>query len=109
MSAAAGPYSLSASTRCLEARGASVARVRPLDTHLRRLRDLAQRTSREARVGKQSVGLAFARSEAGAELLVELLTVPNMTYRLAQRSNVVLMYKPASRAALADAVACLRT
>lgn len=107
--AAAARYSLSATTRCLEARGASVKPVRPLDSQLRQLRDLAQRTSREARLGRQSVGLAFTQSEANAELLVELLAVPNNAYRVVQRRNVVLMYKLGSRAALADTVECLRS
>lgn len=102
-------YSLAATTRCLEANGASVARLRPLDTQLRQLRDLAQRTSREARFGGQSVGLAFVESESGATLLVELLTVPNTRYRLDRRRNVVLMYRPQARAAHDRAVGCLRT
>ena len=106
---AAAPYSLRATTQCLERRGAAVARVRPLDSSLRALRDLSQRTSREARFGQQSISLAFAKSDTGAALLVELLRRPRDPYRFDRRRNVVLMYRPGTRAALADVVACLRS
>ena len=82
--------------------------VRALDSQMRQLRDLAQRTSREVRIGTRSIGLAFTRTVGDATILVELLTVPNDVYRIVRLRNVVLMYKPVARPAFAAASACLR-
>src|SRR5947209_19794784 len=101
-------YSLTLTSRCLVQHGAKVGRVRPLDTRLRALRDLAQRNSIQADFKTGRVGLAFSKSEADAKLLVELLTVPNDPYVLVRRANVVLIYKRAQKRAFTTAVSCLR-
>jgi hypothetical protein len=101
-------YSLGATTRCLEARGAVVEAIRPRDSRLRALRDLAQRTSQEARIGSKVVGLAFLPTAERAQLLVELLTVPRDPYRVERRTNVVLLARPRDRGAAAIVVGCLR-
>ncbi len=101
-------YSLAATVACLQSRGAVVARVRPVDTRLRALRDLAQRISRVARVGSGTLGFAVARDSGQAQVLAELLAVPDDPYRIAVRGNVVLMYRPSSRRAFAVALSCLR-
>jgi hypothetical protein len=108
--AATATYSLRATSRCLAAHGAIVGRVRPLDSRLRSLRDLAQRTSIQAEYKTGRVGLAFGTSESGAKLLVELLTVPKdpLRYVLVRRANVVLMYRTKHKAAFRSAQACLR-
>jgi len=103
-------YSLDATSRCLAKHGAKVGRLRPLDTRLRAMRDLAQKTSIQADFKKGRVGLAFATSESGAKLLVELLTVPRdpLKYVLVRKGNVVLMYRSAHKPAFTAATACLR-
>jgi hypothetical protein len=101
-------YSLSATSRCLLRQGATVGRIVPLDRRLRALRDLAQRNSIQAVFGKARVGIAFARSQSQAKLLVELLTVPKDPYLLVRRANVVFLYKLAQKRAFTAAVSCLR-
>jgi len=102
------PYSLAASTRCLRANGATVARVQPRNARLRALRDLAQRTSREVRVGSRIVGIAFVERSSDAELLIDLLRVPSDPYRLQRRQNVIMMARPRDRRAAALVTSCLR-
>jgi hypothetical protein len=82
--------------------------VKPRDSRLRALRDLAQRTSLEADFKSGRVGIAFSKSAADAKLLFELLTVPKDPYRLVRRNNAVLMYKPAHRRAFNVTVGCLK-
>lgn len=59
-------------------------------------------------MGGQLVGVAFVASEPDAELLAELLRVPNNPYRVTIEENVVLMYQPAAARALTTVVDCLR-
>lgn len=101
-------YSLSATSKCLARHGAKVGPVKPRDSRLRALRDLAQRNSIEADFKAGRVGIAFSKSTDDAKLLVELLTVPKDPYRLVRRNNAVLLYKPKDRAAYSVAVACLK-
>jgi len=105
---AAAVYSLGATSRCLAAHGAKVGVVRPRDTRLRQLHDLAQKTSIEADFKSGRVGIAFSKSESDARLLLELLVVPKDPYRVVAKANAVLMYKPLHRKAYAVALACLR-
>jgi hypothetical protein len=85
-----------------------VGPVRPSDTRLRALRDLAQKTSVQARVGRDVVGLAFTRTASEAQFLAELLEVQKDPYRLSRRRNVVLLYRPAPSGARTAVGACLR-
>ena len=101
-------HTLTATSRCLRAKGATIRRLRPLDPRLRAMRDLAQRTSHEVRVRGKIVGVAFQRDEADARLLLELLRVPNDPYRLVRDGNVVVMSRKPDRAAHATVVGCLR-
>jgi hypothetical protein len=102
-------YSLSGTARCLKSRGAIVAPIRPRNSRLRALRDLAQKTSREVRVVRKIVGVAFLPTAGRAELLVELLTVPKDPYRIQRRNNVVLVARPSDRSAAAFVLGCLRS
>jgi hypothetical protein len=103
------PYALRASTVCLQHRGAVVGRVIATNRRLRALRDLAQKTSRQARLGKVVVGMAFTRSTSDASFLVELLSVPRDPLRLEQRRNVVLLSPKSPTRARLLVLACLRT
>ena len=100
-------YTLTATSRCLKRRGAKVGPVRPRDSRLRQLHDLAQRNSIEADFAFGRVGLAFSKTVDDAKLLVELLTVPKDPYRLVRRGNAVLLYRPTHRRAYAAVLACL--
>lgn len=93
---------------CLEMSGATVGKVLPRDERLRALGDLAQTNSVEATIDDGLVGMAFAASPADAELLAELLRVPDDPYRIVTKDNVVLMYEPAAEPALRKSVDCLR-
>lgn len=106
---AARTYTLVATRRCLERRrGVTVSPLKPSDAHLRAFRDLTQRKSVLVRIGKSSVALAVAKQQADALLLVELVRVPSNPYRVEQRVNAVLLFRPASRTALTTVRACLR-
>lgn len=104
------PYSLGATSRCLRRQGARVGRVAPADARLRAVRDLAQRTSIQAKVagGGGVVALAFTKTAADGRLLLDLLRVANDPYRLVRRHNVVLMYRPKAQRTFALALRCLR-
>jgi hypothetical protein len=102
------PYSLNRSTACMAKRGAVVGRVVPTNRRLRALRDLAQKTSRQARLGKVVVGMAFARSTSDASFLVELLRVPKDPLRLEQHRNVVLLSPETPTRARTLVLGCLR-
>jgi hypothetical protein len=104
----APPYSLEATSRCLRRAGASVERVRPTDTRLQELHDLAQTTSRQAQARGGIVGFAIGRTEADALVLVDALAVPNDPYRIVRRRNAVLMYKRSAADAYTIVAACLR-
>ena len=78
------------------------------DGQLRALADLAQRTSVLVRLRGGEVGLAVERQQANAQLLSELLRSPGSPYRIEQRANAVLLYRPASRQAAAVVRDCLR-
>ena len=100
-------YLLATTSACLKRHGATVGRVRPRDSQLKQLHDLAQRNSIEADYESGRVGLAFSKTVDDAKLLVELLTIPKDPYRLVRRGNVVLLYKPAHRRAYAAVLVCL--
>lgn len=102
-------YAQAATEACLIDRGAAVRRLRPLDAQLRALRDLAQRRSLEVHVADALVGTAFAADSSRAELLVELLQVPESPYRVVRRGNVVLLHRPADDAAFQVVSTCLRS
>ena len=100
-------YSKAPTVSCLREKQVAVAAVRPADRRLRALRDLAQKTSWQASKGKLVVGVSIGRNESEAELLVELLRVPNTPYRLEQRSNAVLVYLPPAASLAKKVRACL--
>ena len=93
-STVAAAYRLSRTVACLKQRGIAVAPIARIDRRLRAIRDLAQRTSRQARSGRQVVAMAFGRTANDAVLLVDVLRVPNDPYRLERLRNVVLLYLP---------------
>jgi hypothetical protein len=102
------PYALQRTVTCLKHRGAVVGRIIPTNRRLRALRDLAQKTSVQARLRGVVIGLAFARSTSSAGLLFELLTVPRDPLRLEQQRNVILLSPKTARTAHATVVGCLR-
>ena len=59
----------------------------------------------ELHFGGQTLGLAFAN----AQLLADLLRVPNDPYRMQVRRNALLMYPPAARGQVEIVLSCLRT
>jgi hypothetical protein len=75
---------------------------------LRALRDLAQKTSIQARVKGAVVGLAITRSAAEASFLYELLQVPRDPLRLERVRNVVLLSPKRPVAARLVVISCLR-
>ena len=99
------PYELAATRRCLRSAGVAVSPIRSTDPRLRALGDLAQRTSLELHLGGQTLGLAFAN----AQLLADLLRVPDDPYRMQVRRNALLMYPPAARGQVEIVLSCLRT
>jgi 8-oxo-dGTP pyrophosphatase MutT (NUDIX family) len=98
-------YSLAATRRCLEEAGLLVGPVGTRDPRLRALGDLAQRTSVTVMSGGEVVGLAFG----DAELLADLLAVPDDPYTIETRGNAVLLYRPAARPQAAAVRRCLRS
>jgi hypothetical protein len=101
-------YSLRSVSSCLARQRAVVSRVFYKDKYLRALHDLAQQTSRQAVLRERLVGFAVVPTVANAQLLAELLLVPGSPYRIVQRRNVVLMYKPSAAQAFRAVIACLR-
>lgn len=104
----ASVYRLNPTVSCLKGRGVAIRVIDPVDRRLRAMRDLAQKTSRQARKGKQVVGLAFGRTTNDAILLVELLRIPKDVYRLERKENVVLLYRPTASNLRSTVLACLR-
>ena len=103
------PYARRATVACLQARGAVVGPVRPANSRLRALRDLAQKTSVQAKIGTAVVGIAFGRSDSDALFLIELLSVPKDPLQLERQRNVVLLYPKTASAAHSAVVGCLRS
>lgn len=102
-------YTLTATKRCLVAHGAKVGPVRPVDSRLKQLHDLAQKNSIQADLAVGRAGLAFTKSDSDARLLVELLVVPKDAYRVVAKSNAVLMVKRTQPKAYVLALSCLRS
>lgn len=88
--------------RCLGADGIVLGEVVPRDERLQALRDLAQTTSFDATADGRSVSLAILATAGDAELLADLLTVPDDPYQVVVHGNVLVMYQP-------DAVDVYRT
>jgi hypothetical protein len=103
----AAPYSGSGLSSCLRGRGGVLGPVQARDATLRSLRDAAQRTSFEARIGRELVGVAVEPSIANAELLVEVLSLPGNGYGITRADNVVLLTHSADHAALLSSLTCL--
>ena len=101
-------YRLGATVACLKARRVAIGAIDPIDKRLRAMRDLAQRTSRQARAGRQTVGFVVGRTANDATLLVELLRVPKDPYRLERSGNAVLLYRPAAARLRSIVRSCLR-
>lgn len=101
-------YRLGSTVTCLKGYGLVVTAILPKDQRLRAMRDLAQKTSRQARSGRNVVALAFGRTKNDATLLIELLRVPNDPYRVERRRNVVLLYAPEAENLRGTVRACLR-
>jgi hypothetical protein len=92
---------------CLRAHGARIVTPVPRwNPSLRALHDDAQHRSFLALVGKSSVGVGVPPSEANAELLVELLTIPRSGYLIRRLGNVVLVSKRADTKAAGVAATC---
>jgi hypothetical protein len=89
-------YGKGPTVSCLRGKGAAVTAVTPANRRLRALRDLAQKTSWQAKLGGDVVGVAIGRSAGEAAMLVDLLRIPNDRYRIERRDNAVLLYAPAS-------------
>ena len=104
---ASAPFSRKATLACLRSEGATIAEIRPSDRHRRALRDLAQGRTAEVRLDGTAVALAFARDVAAADLLVELLTVPDNPYEIIRRGNVVVLQRPAEEAGTSVVSGCL--
>jgi hypothetical protein len=102
------PYTLGATVRCVRATGATVGKVPRVGTDRSQLRDLAQRTSFEVRAKGRFVDVALAPSPSGAQLLLELLDVPQNKYEVSARGNAVLLYARAGKALAARVTRCLR-
>ena len=103
------PYAEQATVACLKHRGAVVGRIIPTNRRHRAMRDLAQKTSVQAKLRGVVIGLAFSRSTSSAGLLFELLTVPRDPLRLEQQRNVILLSPKTATRARATVVGCLRT
>jgi hypothetical protein len=102
------PFAQQATVACLKSHGAVVSRIRVTNRRLRALRDLAQKTSIQARVKGAVVGLAITRSAAEASFLYELLQVPRDPLRLERVRNVVLLSPKRPVAARLVVISCLR-
>ena len=104
---AAVPFSRSETLACLRSEGATVDALRPSDQQRRALRDLAQGRAMEVHLDGAIIPVAFAHDVAAAELLVELLTVPDSAYEIVRRGNVVVL-QPSEHSALNNSLArCL--
>jgi hypothetical protein len=104
---AAAPFEQRRTLACLRATGTSVKPLEATDPELRALRDLAQRKAFRVQASGRRLALAFGRDVAGGQLLEELVTVPNSSYAVVRRGNVVVLYRrgePAALAVLADCV-----
>jgi hypothetical protein len=101
-------YSLPRTVSCLDKARAQVRVIQPRDKDLRALRDLAQRTSRQAVVHRELAAFAVVGSVANAELLVELLRPTTAPYRIVRAANAVIMYRPTSMRAFRLVRSCLR-
>jgi len=102
------PFTLRATTACLGRRHVAVGRVQATNRRMRALRDLDQKTSRQAKLRGFVIGIAFERSIADAKFLFELLQVPNDPLRLERVRNVVLLSPHRAAAERAAVVGCLR-
>jgi hypothetical protein len=98
-------FAFAPTRRCLLAKGALVSRLRAESGRLRELAGFAQRTSFAVRLRRRTVALAFGN----AELLAELLAVPDNPYRIEVISNALLMFLPHARAQAAEVRSCLRS
>ena len=98
-------YSLDATRRCLLQSGFLVGPVGTTDPRLRALGDLAQQASIAVRSGGEVVGLAFG----DAQLLADLLAVPDDPYTIETQGNAVMLYRPAAGRHAAAVRRCLRS
>lgn len=105
--AATGLYRKAPTVACVRRARADVTAIAPADKRLRALRDLAQKTSWQAKRGADVVGVSINRTSNDAQLLIELLRVPRDRYRLERKANAVLLYVPSSRALASAVRACL--
>ncbi len=106
--ATSGPYSLTATKRCLQRRNFRITAVPRADPQKRAFRDLAQRTSIEASLGSARVDLAFTRSNIDANFLAELLRPPQGPYVVRVVKNAVVMYRLGGQTITAKVTRCLR-
>lgn len=105
---AAVPYPLAPTLACLRRHGLIAEPLRPLDSHLRALRDLAHRRAFQIRVGDDFVAMAFGTHVANGELLEELLTVPANPYLVERRGNLVIVRRAHAPSAYRAALACFQ-
>jgi hypothetical protein len=105
---AAAPYLEGPTEACLRADGAAIRPLHPTTPAFRMLGDLAQRRSFEVRLDGAVVGVAFAKDVAGAQLLVDLLTLPNVRYEADDHGNVVVLHRSAEAETAANVASCLR-
>jgi type II secretory pathway component HofQ len=106
--AASGPYSMTATKRCLQRRNFRVTAVPRADPQRRAFRDLAQRISIEASLGSKRVDLAFTRSDNDANVLAELLRPPQGPYVVVVVKNTVVMYRLGEQTTSTRVTRCLR-
>ena len=106
--AASGPYSLTATKRCLQRQNFRVLAVPRADPQKQAFRDLAQRTSIEASLGSKRVDLAFTHSNIDANVLAELLRPPQGPYVVLVVKNTVVMYRLGGQTISARVTRCLR-
>jgi hypothetical protein len=105
---AAPSYRKAPTVACLRRQKVVVTGIAPADRRLRALRDLAQKTSWQAKLGTRVVGVSLNADTSSAELLEELLRVPRDPYRLERRSNALLLYKPTALPLARIVRTCLR-
>lgn len=77
------------------------------DERLAMMADLAQRNSFQAGTGERRLGLAFGTTPAEAELLADILVVPDDTHLLVVKGNAVLLYPPTAEDTFVAATDCL--
>jgi hypothetical protein len=106
--AASTPYARQPTVACLERHGGVVSHVRATNRRVRALRDLAQKTSFQVRLGNAVVAIAITRSQSDASFLFELLQVPKDPLVLGRQRNAVLLspHRPASARRIV--LGCLR-